>query len=147
MTPETITVGLEWAKKLKEVGWTQESYFWWSERGEMSCLIDPQREEVYAKLHKGFDRWKPMYVAPTAEEILERLPKFVSAKEILRDSTAEDLNYFLTCTNGRNPTEWIVMYRANDMETADYATCNESSLANAAAACWIYLKEHSLLTP
>lgn len=50
MNPESITVSLEWATKLKEAGWDDVCYF--------------RQEE-----HEG-----PGLEFPTAEEILRRLP-------------------------------------------------------------------------
>lgn len=117
--PESITVSLEWAKKLKAAGWpTNEGIFRW--------LIS----EGISQLSTGYivaindDRYSydsTDLPAPTVEEILRRLPcakLFSSGK-----------GQYAAVLEGQNTHNAIL----------------EESAADAAAAMWLYLKENNLL--
>lgn len=155
MDAESIVVSLEMAKKLKEAGWpqTDETLFIWQENVSCPLYSHPIKDkpQVYGS------RWTYLepdcgcqkYAAPTAEEILRELPRtFTFNKE----------SVWLECCpmcNEEHPgweinNNWLVRYAK--VQTLDgenhrrlaYETC-EDTLANAAAAMWVFLKEHSLL--
>lgn len=140
---QSITVSLEKAQELKEAGWPQDacttpglehlanaisgSYFIW-ENGEHRCDTSCNCGgthggwEVIQRKDSGYDPWLP---APTAEEILWRLPKALIEKQ---------------------DDGWRV--QNCDYEEA-YAIHNESffapSLADAAADMFVYLSKNNLL--
>lgn len=143
-TPESITVSLDTAKKLKEAGWQHETYFDWyfNGTGANRVVRHPSPDELRTS---EFHLECP---APTAEEILRRLPP-----NLIRSTEKDTVTYALTIKalfgieqiNGDN---WQIMYyRVRDgIEMAPYSpVLFADTLANAAAACWIYLKENNLL--
>ena len=71
--------------------------------------------------------------APTAEEILRRLPKVRAGKSsTLYVDIGEDVSYWVVGYSSQPSDDWV-------------PKVSDQSLANAAAAMWIYLQEHSLL--
>jgi hypothetical protein len=94
MTPESITVGLEWAKKLKEAGWPQDqSQFHWLRRGDQ---WDVSFWREGGRL--GFDEG---IASPTAEEILRRLPEHF---QVWRS------HGMWSCDNGLDQSQWMKDY-------------------------------------
>jgi hypothetical protein len=145
MKPETIVPSLELCKKLKEAGWRQSSngignigsqtfvedilrgdgglfgsYFKWNQKPMW---------EVY--LGTMWDNYANIAEAPTAEEILRRLPK----------QTADD-NYL---TISPEESGWAVYYETSN--NLPRHICKADTLANAAAAMYVYLSENKLLPP
>ena len=152
-TPESITVNLDYAKRLKAAGWPQrESLHWWIEfynssstdpntmlsalitdetwyYGEHTDRAGPYRERSYLKKLKRF-------AAPTASEILGMLPR--------RLTVEGDADGKWICINSHADREgWKIGY----LEHPYRFLAVESTLANAAAAMYVYLAEHSLLSP
>lgn len=119
MTPESIVVGLEQAKALKEAGWPQiDALYFWAVDEEVPVLyrsIDASAADIGC------------IAAPTASGILAKLP---IGWEAMRntDIEREDSYGVRVPTTG---SQWVKL--------------NEDTLANAAAACWIYLKVNNLL--
>ena len=123
--PQSITVSLEWAKKLKEAGWKQIGFFWKTEKsggitGWSGDTSKPPKEDL---------DW---IAAPTAEEILRRLPHQI---------VLETHPLFLQAMPDGD--EWKIAYWTFRIEKGVWK--NEDSLANAAAAMWCYLEENNLL--
>ena len=81
MTLEQICVTKEWAEKLKEAGYPQESLHWWGGIGNMGIWCDHVKDDLPAG-EKRFN-W---FAAPTASEILEKLPEEIDG-DWLRIST------------------------------------------------------------
>lgn len=130
--PESITVSLEWAKKLQTAGWPHGGYFAWYIYPDLPPdQREPGVEQPHEDLEKHHDKgWKVKlehYRAPTAEEILQRLPTFV----IFNNNGKFGIQCKKNEMNGYNKNVEFM----ND------------SLANATAAMWIYLKENNLLPP
>lgn len=72
--PESITVSLEWAKKMKELGWPQnKSYFNYHESSLAVFNVQKTGKGMY-EIFNGID-------APTAEEIFRELPNERSPNE------------------------------------------------------------------
>jgi hypothetical protein len=141
-TPESITVDLEHAKKLKAAGWPQEdSVMCW-------CVCKPETD-CFVWKRSGTEH-KTDFAAPTAEEILRRLPDYIVIPvnaphkhehrflKINKDSTGmgngyQDFFYVLgygPVDHGFIPPEW---------------SCSDRSIANAASAMYCYLAAHKLL--
>ncbi len=128
MTPESITVSLEWAKKLKEAGWPQD---------EQTVNHWRRKGEIYSV--GGFTTW--CLAAPTAEEILRRLPDYIGTE------------YVLVTVRDHPENKWSVNYIRISEKGVNYhpdhefraRPCDGDSLANAAAAMWCYLAENKLL--
>lgn len=119
----TITVSLEWAKKLKEAGWPQDSFLYWFHLEGLNSLTS---EKIEASAIEYI-------AAPTAEEILRRLPRvslsgdecYLQAERIIKET-------------------WNVEYEGTDGISRSEGFADES-LANAAAAMWCYLSDNNLL--
>lgn len=133
--PHDITVSLEWAKKLKEAGWPQggTEFFWMTDSIGVVDLI-------WDKDHKG--NWNDFFfAAPTAEEILRRLPDYLGTE------------YVLVTVRDHPENEWAVNYIAISEGGVEYHPDHRNrvrpiqadTLANAAAAMYCYLADHKLL--
>jgi hypothetical protein len=126
-TPETITVSLDWAKKLKEAGWPQvESFFEWR---------TPIRQKT--RLHVRTERDIGMGIAaPTAEEILAKLPVFVRKG---------NRSYRLELAKYLNPAFRVNYQKEGANNSLTGADITYKSLANAAAKVYCHLAEQKLL--
>lgn len=141
MSAESIVVSLENAKKLMEAGFPQfDGIFQWKQSMMTAWLI--LRAEVRDEMFdpRCFDNLmetanlKQYFAAPTAEEILRRLPRFVQSDEMAgRLATVLD--------DGRT---WMVAYFSTGQ--GHRGATEDESLANAAAAMYCYLAE-KLLQP
>ena len=122
-----ITVSLEWAKKLRDAEWDQEDcVFFYVSNDKDDFLLVPRHYNTMEK-SESFHHFS----APTAEEILRELPHVIHDKGSPR---------FLQC--GKHKKFWDVGYWRG-VEPMKNVT--EDTLANAAAAMWIYLKKNNLL--
>lgn len=145
MPPEQNVTSLEWSKKLKEAGWPQEdSVFRWAiqkwgdyhvepfvEYALVGEMWNPITQEPHHKTHT-------LIAAPTAEEILRRLPDCIEPDfRIFVDRRLPSKKWTV---NYRTPIDALIPRKAKTMHEETSVT-----LANAAAAMWIYLKENSLL--
>jgi hypothetical protein len=126
------TTSLELSKQLKEAGFPQESTFqystWTNKRGDQVRLaIVGVQTDVFAT-----------YAAPTAEEILERLPEFIEGE-----------TYFVRLKTypytWKGVKGWHVVY-ADLAHQSMFVEESNDSLAEAAGKMWLYLKENNLLT-
>ncbi|CAN5475199.1 hypothetical protein BH11PLA2_BH11PLA2_29810 [soil metagenome] len=129
-TPESITVSLDWAKKLKDAGWPQENglHYWHGWEGDKNTFLRATDGRVGT-----INAFHQMFAAPTAEEILRRLPEYL---------TDGELRYYLNLFPA-----WVIRYSYPDDEMGSIIKCHnrDSSLANAAAAMWCNLAEQKLL--
>lgn len=139
-SPESLVVSLEMAKRLKEAGWKDGCYFWWREGGS---AIDPM--VVLCSQKNG--TWIPgrpymtsvkFFPAPTAEEILRRLPRFLPWKDNSDNMSSLFVNVFQSTYRVGYSPQWT-----NDV----WSSPDAETLADAAAGCWLYLKENNLLPP
>jgi len=141
------TVSLELAKQLKEKGYPQDitfsgSYFY------QGTINEIEKEEGYVLLsHRELLGFKGAIkiLAPTADEILERLPA-----RITNPSTRnmDRLTFFIRGHAGDDSKQDV-----RDGFTLEYWTnynqplvrIRDDTLADAAAKMWLYLKENDLL--
>ena len=119
------------AKKLKEAGWPQ---------GRPEFVWEVFKEEIgrepylHHYLSGSFTNNKnriAWFHAPTAEEILRRLPDRIE-KRLLNVSKYEG-------------NEWVVSFFDPADKYRPETYFNSPSLANAAAAMWVYLRENDLI--
>jgi hypothetical protein len=121
------TVSLDLSKKLKEAGYPQEGYFVWT-------LLP---NDLYSDKPTGYSYQCMPAVAvsqggiasPTADEILEQLPEgtdFIKTAKVWRGFNEARKDYLFSCS-------------VDDHK--EFGT----SLADAAAKMWLYLKEQGLL--
>lgn len=135
-----ITVSLEWAKKLKEAG---------LEQGITIGNWRPSTNDFYRKQQQyeihftsGSYRNEKSFDAPTAEEILRRLPEAI--KYPVRNAIEYEL--FIRPFDDLDERHWEVIY-AKDIDNVDNTPLHETTgtLANAAAAMYCYLADNKLL--
>jgi hypothetical protein len=155
MTPESIVVSLEWAKKLKEAGYPKDdcSHYYSDTRkswkpyncdhlGEFVPFENGDLEVTWGiiELHhsrddavqaaKGYNNSEPL-AAPTAEEIMRALPDWIYCK---KSSFGPAGRWMCAEKEGhvRVPKGFHSLFECD-------------SLSNAVAAMWCYLKEQNLL--
>ena len=143
--PESIVTSLDWSEKLKEAGWPQDSAFWWCKWTNDKTPPSQEWRLEYVATEYDFvtvtgGAWE-RFAAPTAEEILRRLPpsldldgcycRLVARKEI-------------HISGGVDKGGWLAGYEGRDTEDVSEFQCG-SSLTNAAAAMYCYLAEQKLL--
>jgi len=129
--PDDITVSLEMARKLKEVGWpmSYSDIFAWWEDSEGNAKVERTSNLALTATSNGL-----CFPAPSAEEILRRLPgnlKLVGYDAYLQFMILPGTKWLLTYMGKTEPTGQTMM--------------KHDTLANAAAACWIYLANNGLL--
>lgn len=160
--PESIVVSLEWAKKLRDAGWRQgfsgvfapatvesieqilpsdpmpSGYFYW-----MDVRRDYRTGEPSPKVESMYCNYPMIAAAPTAEEILRRLPVLEDENGSYRwhaDDCGDKVRVWMKTGSG-------IKYLVPDPRGGGKMALSTEgdTLADAAAALWIYLKEHSLL--
>lgn len=120
MTLESIVTSLEISKKLDAAGYPQkESINYW-------CFLNTEEEPIVVGLKRPKD---DEIAAPTAEEILRRLPGKITGP------------LYLDVQFKGEPRKWRVAFCGSQSIYLEL----EDSLANAAAQMWIYLKENNFL--
>ena len=142
-----ITVSLEKAKELKEYGWPQDNYFLW--------IVDSSGSGHFG--HYTFDhilvidsvgvaedgsKIADKFSAPTAEELLRRLPEAV--KYPVRNAIEYEL--LIRPFDDLDERHWEITY-AKDIDNVDNTPLHETtgSLSDAAAEMFIWLKQNNLL--
>lgn len=147
MKPEEIVVSLEWAKKLKEAGWKQDDVL-------VFTGIQPVKktDEERFETPSFRSRWKlenlwDWVSAPTAEEILRRLPRKIAPMSLTEmdertiKGNIPDLRFQILMDG----PDWKIEYSSPHLESAEWQY--GETLANAAANMFIYLSENNLLPP
>lgn len=121
------TVSLELSKQLKEAGYPQvdcafyyDVYHLGKEDQQIDFLLEKQKEnEHFTSL-----------ASPSADEILEQLPESFNGWHM----------------HISRYDEWGIVYELWQGDALrDTMEQTDKSLADAAAKCWLYLKEHNLL--
>ena len=135
-----ITTDLEISKQLKESGYPQDSLFYKHSAYDGNGLEKTSTRDILLQHELKEEIWNYWISAPTAEELLNELPKYIN-------------NYEWELTiSVNNQNEFIVYYsKINDngdeekMYCSGYAITMDKDLKNALAKMWIYLKENNLL--
>lgn len=130
-SPQSTVTSLEWAKKLQVAGFPQQTEF----------FIDTRNPDilVWDKMH-AWD-WNDCFAAtPTAEEILRRLPPVIEEPPRWENGIGMQ-GKLTTQPNAKN--EWVVSYDAG--HGPRMVAHIKESLADAAAAMYVWLAEHKLL--
>lgn len=128
-------VDLELAKELKENGFPQETYFYWDNRwyyppvASDPIIID---EEMTLYLSKNAEHVSDPYSAPTSDELLKELPRFINTIGCL------------TITEGIEDN-WAISYLSNGEYTHNSIQILNKKLANALAKMWLYLKKEGYI--
>lgn len=127
MAPDSITVDLDHAKKLLGAEWNQDvGLFKWI---KPSSSLKPFVVDRSNALSRDVNTLEMRLAAPTAEEILRRLPRMHI------DTDGYEVEYVLPNTK---------IDHGDHTESATHRECG-SSLANSAAAMWVFLKNNNLL--
>lgn len=123
MKLESQVVSLELAKKMKELGAPQESYFYWkTDEDSKSYIVNHNSRYMHSK---GVIEAN----AYTVAELGEMLPE-----SIYREKTASNRSFSSVKTS---ENKWYVEYY--DL------SFTEDTEADARAKMWIYLKENNLI--
>lgn len=127
MTPENKVVSLETAKRLKELGFPQDTERWFYVHTDHNGDFHAANLERYKPILNS-DCYKGCHLisAPDAQEIGELLPE--EAYEMIS----------FGAPHWRDACWYIYWLEKDDHEAFD----NE---AEARAACWIYLKENKFI--
>ena len=146
-TPESIVTSLDWSKKLKEAGWPQEDAIWYWVGHMLDDNMEPTSWSLWPREKEEYrEQWKPhIHAAPTAEEILRRLPLWIkSKKNIVRTHaksktiSGQRIKFHLERFDGGYALFYGTKYSPLCYVEGD-------TLANAAAAMYCYLAEQKLL--
>lgn len=127
------TVSLETSKLLKEAGYPQQSYFHWRKAGNLGWQVE---------MHLG-TMMPGQFAAPTAEEILERLPTEINIP--FKNGKKRNDNHILTMrkVNYPNLNGYRVRYwYPNSREEINFY---DKSLAEAVGKLYLYLAKEGLL--
>lgn len=144
--PESIAVSLEMAKKLKAAGWPQEDsvfhWQWHEDDGEWPSFSAPSEWSCY-QMEASLDDYDDgdCFAAPSAEEILRRLPeKFTHGEPYCLYAAITFRGH--TLGNG-----WYVGYRnfAEGKAHPEIDGQDADTLANAMAKMYCYLADNKLL--
>lgn len=128
-----ITTSLELSKKLKELGFPQESLFSWQIHEKNDGVCD-EIAEIVKIVYPKTPAWEfNYYAAPTAEELLEWLPERIEH---------DGKFYFLTFWK-RQSGEIAVKYKPN--EGRSYLPVQIGTLKNALAKMVIYLAKNKII--
>lgn len=141
---ESITVSLEWAKKLKEAGYPQkDSYLhwqWYEADGEWPGFYEQSRWDCY-HMEASYEDYDDdeVYAAPTAEEILRSLPSYFDQ---------EGMRFYLITQKDDNDDSWTACYSCGTcmiMRGVGPMRIECVGLANTAAKMWLFLRDNNLL--
>lgn len=125
------TLSLELSKQLQKAGYPQEEHFYWVHEFEKWWLFN--EENLKGKRKTSLTLW--YYAAPTADELLDRLPKGCTvAKSRDEDKDKQYMCYMSTSTFKRDK---YYMVKNIWGETA----------TEVLAKMWLILKENNLISP
>jgi hypothetical protein len=137
MKLENQVVSLELSKKLKSLGFEQESLFWWAVRKD-----DGKKELGNEKTDNPYWNW---YSAFNVAELGDMLPKMIK----IPNSTDR---YYLSCmsihggfTCGYVRKFVVDQLKLYSVDATYYQSFTKDTEANARAKMIIYLKENNLL--
>lgn len=130
-----ITTSLELSKRLKEAGYPQgkTDFYYVMQRGDWDLYTDYNCDQCWSR-----SSFRTKVDAPTAEEILEKLPNEL-------ESSGD--YFFLNC---HKDGQWLVSYYSMLQNYTCYINgrrveVNNESLVDACALMYLHLKEHNLL--
>lgn len=134
------TVSLDLAKELKEKGYPQNdsNFFWGLKENEWILLYDAfigfiSERGIYYLTNEF--QIKKFFAAPTAEEVLGKLPYMVDI--------GDEVPKFLVINKLKS--EYEVSYQNNKKYGCIDVYMNNKSLADAGAELWLYSEEKGLL--
>lgn len=111
-----VSLGL--SKALKKAGYPQEGIFWWVTNSQPTGQIVSDNMLLVGEQNRGAKY--PMWIAPLATEILEKLPKGLCIGKLNKDAfdalSNEKLNYFCAEINNGRERGWSMFLK----HTAQY---------------------------
>ncbi len=155
--PESIVTSLDWSRKLEKAGWPQDAgLFYWQcphRRTTRSGRVirHPDNLVTVEALPRKTDGAPDIdnvalsfayFAAPTAEEILRRLP---GLRETEKGEIVQLHARPYTPPRGTLVPRWELIWMANSGRMWLRPSIVEDTLANAAAAMYCYLAEQKLL--
>lgn len=139
MKLEQQIVSLELAKRMMELGFKQESYFWWVQWIDHTKTIESDLSLEQRKSIKGFRDFVKLGSAYTVAELGEMLPSQLTTNLV----EGHNLHQLIL---EKQATRWHAVYICVDCMGKMGGQIDES-LPNAMARMLIYLKENGLLAP
>ena len=134
MTVEQICTSLEISKQLKEAGYEQESLHSWHEEYADDWKI------VFGKIGIGVD-----ISAPTASEILEKLPKFLNSNGKFHWEISLEEIKEAQFIDGKELVEKKIVEVFSMMYPYHAVKVQGKTFVEMLAKMWFYLKENNLL--
>lgn len=131
---EWQVTSLELSRKIKELGFPQDSLWRWViyKRVKFTRL-----KQHYFDSEFNEEKW---YSAPTVAELLELMPKTIELEN-------NPFSYGINITTFGK--KWIITYESDalriDSVPEDYHSEKDVNINNALAKMWIYLKENKLI--
>ncbi len=147
-SPENIVVSLEMARRLKEAGWPQDnSCFYWLRCGDGKDDFSVSRTDV------GRNSMVESFAAPTAEELLRRLPYKINTTTRKKTSIyGEMFDTFTLEIRVLSNRTYRIYYKnkytnlGRDPSLGGFKA-TDILLCNSLASMFIYLSTHHLLSP
>jgi hypothetical protein len=137
MTPELIVVSLDYAKLLKEARWPQEyQLFWWLRASQPIAIPNGMIDEENVRNEWVVTHSFADFAAPTASEILGKLPSIINVP---------DRAPFALYVAKAGDTFNVYYYQAVTGEVLPEAGMEEDTLADTAAAMFVFLQQNHLL--
>ncbi len=132
---ESICVDKEWAVKLKESGYPQDSLFYWYDDSNVLYLKDALGGDIYDE--KIMEKY---FSAPTAEEILKWLPDYYTYNE-----TVYCLEIVRVSVVKRKNAVYKISYRNINYFGKDRVGEEDKKPCNALARMCLFLDKKGLL--
>lgn len=141
MKLEQQVCSLELSKRLKELGFEQESLFYWYGARKFNLIMNSEIRDIlwdercFENLTETAEL-KERFSAYTVAELGEMLPETI-------DQNDDDSPYFLNIHKEKDNDLWQIRYGNSEDEHCIYIL--EKTEADARAKMLIYLKENNLL--
>lgn len=135
-------VDLEIAKELKKEGFSQKGNFFYHNINNKYQILSKEDFQMINPIIIGGE-----YNAPTSDEILKELPKFVESEEYELNIIQRNIEKgtFEFEENGNNKNKFEIFYGVFGGEVMKTPEFENKKLSNAVAKMWLYLKKEGYI--